>query len=160
MADYSGEKELLGTGVAAEQMRRTAGAMPPDAVGAKVAAKEYREAAEIRQAAVKDIAPENLPPAIGAPPVPAETLDGSIVAAPSGLGIGKDREHGMPLESEIPPNLVEAESRPTPATVVPAPGKASNDPDPTTPAPAPGAAPAASAGDAPAAEAAPARRSK
>jgi len=160
--NYSGERELLGTGVAAEPFRRTAGALPPDAPAAKVAAKDYREAEGVRAAAMKDLDPENLPPAIGAPPVPMENLDGGIQAAPSGLGLGQDREHGMPLEAMIPPNLVAAESKPDPVTARPAPGKASNDPNPTEPAPAADAAPApAASADAASADAAPApRRSK
>lgn len=63
MAEYSGEKELLGTGVAPEPHRRTGGAMPPGSDAAKDVAKAYDEAADERAKAEKAIDPANRAPA-------------------------------------------------------------------------------------------------
>lgn len=112
MAEYSGEKELLGAGVAPEPMRRTGGALPPDTEAAKHTAKAYEEAAEARREAADSIDPANRPPAVGAPPVPS-SVD-ATTAAPAGLGMatdGADRKDGAVTESNIPPNLQEAAAR-------------------------------------------------
>lgn len=109
MAEYSGEKELLGAGVAPEPMRRTGGALPPDSEAAKHTAKAYQEAADLRREAADSIDPANRPPAVGAPPVPSPV--DATTAAPSGLGMGEDRTDGAVTESVVPPNLQEAAAR-------------------------------------------------